>query len=158
MISLPVSRFNLSSAPNVKSCGTSLRIKSEASHKSWLILSYAKVMENILFPWQFRSLDARPQESLRMLESFSLPLEKILKMPDVFRHAVSHRTFETIPNKFVRISSGSVSRKVIRKDAITGFKKPLTAPALWIVPESHKRTKPFLRCLRRYLRKTKTSG
>ena len=59
-----------------------------------------------------------------MLESFSLPVEKILKMPDVFRHAVSHRTFETIPNKFVRIKTGSVSRKVIRKDAITGFKKP----------------------------------
>jgi len=58
-----------------------------------------------------------------MLEPFSLSVEKILKMPDVFRNTVSHRTFEAVPNKLVRIKLGSVSRKVIRKNAITGFKK-----------------------------------
>jgi len=87
------------------------------------LLSYAKVMENILFPWQFRSFDARPQEFFRMLEPFSLSIEKILQMPNVFRHTISHRTFETVPNKLVWIKLGSVSRKVIRKNAITGFKK-----------------------------------
>ena len=87
------------------------------------LLTYAKVMENILFPWQFRSLDARPQEFLGMLESFNFPIKKMLKMFDIFRHTVSHGAFEAIPDEFIRIDLGSISREVIRENAIVESKK-----------------------------------
>jgi len=58
-----------------------------------------------------------------MFEPFNFPVKKILKMPDIFRHAVRHRAFEVVPDEFIRIDLGSISRKVVCKDAIVGSKK-----------------------------------
>lgn len=83
-----------------------------------------------------------------MFEPFNLSIEKTLQMPDVFRHTVSHRAFETVPNKFVRVKLRSVSRKMISKDTITGFKESFNR-ARFVdstrIPQKHKASLKMLK-------------
>ena len=63
-----------------------------------------------------------------MFKPFSFPVKKMLKMPYIFRHTVSHRTLEAIPDEFIRIDLGSISREVVCEDATAGFEEFFNRP------------------------------
>jgi len=67
-------------------------------------------MENILsFPRQFRSPDARPEETLRMLEAFGCSAQHSLKFLCSFWGAIGQSTLCLSPYKFHRIEFRGIS-------------------------------------------------
>ena len=93
-----------------------------------------------------------------MSEPFNFTVKKILKMPDIFRHAVCHRTLEAIPNELVRIKIGSVTRKRIREDTAARFKKFLNRARFVDGTRIPKKNETFFEMPKKILEKNQDFG
>ena len=89
------------------------------------LLSYVKVMETLLFPWQLGSFHARPQESSGMFKSFRRSIKKVSEMLSVLRHAIGDIALEMSPNKLVGIQLRRIPGETVRMNASVSLHEAL---------------------------------
>ena len=74
-------------------------------------------------PWQFRQVDARPEQRLRVLQLSQRSMEKAHQLPTIVRQTVGQARLQIRPNILIRVELGGVGGKRCYMEPFVFFEK-----------------------------------